>query len=398
MAQNVDRLKDVMPDILSRLPVKSLRRLACINKSWYRLIKSPDFISKHLHTFNNHMKSTDPINLLVKRTRRAPFGPYGDDREASVSLLSFNRANSSAVLNLLDLIYNHDEVNHIEILGPCNGLYCLFSSTSMIVNPSMREFRILPDTPAPPDTHSKMEHVGFGFDPETNDYKVVTIMDTWRNETDEQLPWRVEMYSLNSHSWRNVDCPLPPLSIRNCSWIDAFVRGAFHWWAYDAAGDLILAFDMVNETFQTFRVPNARFSTREYAGTVAKFRESLTVIVYPRRGTEKGFDLWMMKDYGNKGSWTKHANIGPIVGARRPLGFLEEKNLFLVEDNDGRMMIYDLQTEEIIHTGFHGEEDSLQAVVYMESLISVRRDNENPQAGASFFGMIPDPLFEGNPG
>ncbi|XP_028805234.1 F-box protein CPR1-like [Neltuma alba] len=398
MAQNLDRLKDVVPDILSRLPVKSLRRLACVNKSWYRLIKSPDFISKHLHTFNNHMKLTDPINLLVKRTRRATFGPSGVDRKAFVSLLSFNRANSSTILNLLDLIYNHDEVNHIEILGPCNGLYCLYSIPIMIVNPSMREFRILPDSPAPPDTYSLQRHNGFGFDPKTNDYKVVVIMDTWLNETDEQLPWRIEIYSLNSHCWRNVDCLLPPVSIWNCSWIDAFVHGAFHWWAYDAAGDLVLAFDMVNETFQTFRVPNARPSSREYVGTVAKFRDSLAVIVYPRRGTEKCFDLWVMEDYGNEGSWTKHSIIGPIVGAGRPLGFLEEKNLFLLEDNNGRMVFYDLQTEEIMHTGFHGEEDSLQAVVYMESLISVRGDNENPQAGASFFGMIPDPLFEGNSG
>lgn len=398
MAPNLDRLKDVVPDILSRLPVKSLRRFACVNKSWYRLIKSPDFIFKHLHTFNNHMNLTDPINLLVNRTRRATFGPSGLNRKAFVSLLSFNPTSNSASLNLLDLIYNHNEVAHVEILGPCNGLYCLYSFPILIVNPSMREYRILPDSPDPPETYSLQRYHGFGFDPKTNDYKVVVMMDTWREETDEQLPWRIEIYSLSSHCWRNVDCPLPPVSVWCGSWIDAFVSGAFHWWAYDSAGDLVLAFDMLNETFRTFRLPKVRPSPRDYAGTVAKFRESLAVIVYPRRGTEKCFDLWVMEDYGNEGSWTKHSIIGPIIGANRPLGFLEEKNLFLLEDSDGRMVFYGLQTEEIIHNGFHGEEDSLQAVVYMESLISLRRDDENSQAGQSLFGVIPDPLFEGNSG
>ncbi|KAI9109066.1 hypothetical protein K1719_020021 [Acacia pycnantha] len=398
MAQNLDRLKDVVPDILSRLPVKSLRRFACVNKSWYSLIKSPDFISKHLHTFNNHKNSADPINLLVNRNRRATFGPSGLSRKAFVSLLSFNPINKSASLNLLDLIYNHNEVYYLEIFGTCNGLYYLHSIPDLIVNPSMREFIVLPDSPAPPDTYSLQHYTGFGFDPKTNDYKVIMIMDTWLHETDEQLPWRLEIYSLNSHCWRNVDCTLPSVSIWNWSWIDAFVHGAFHWWAYDDAGDMVLAFDMQNEKFRTFRLPNVRSSAQEYDGTVAKFRESLAVIIYPRRGAEKCFDLWVMEAYSNEASWTKHSVIGPIVGARRPLGFLEEKNLFVVENNNDRMVFYDLQTEEITHTEFHFEEDSLQAVVYMESLISLRRDNENSQAGASFFGMVPDPLFEGNSG
>lgn len=396
MAQNLDRLKDVVPDILSRMPVKSLRRFACVNKPWYQLIKSPDFISKHLHTYNKHMNQTDSVNLLVSRIRRATFGPSGVNRKAFVSLLSFYTPNNSTSLNLLDLIYNHHEVYHLEILGPCNGLYCLYSIPTLIVNPSMREFRILPDCPSPPDTYRLQHFTGFGFDPNTNDYKVVMIMDTWLYETEEQLPWRIEIYSLNSDSWRSIDCSLPPVSVWGPSWIDAFVHGAYHWWAYDAAGDMVLAFDMQNETFQTFRMPNVRSSTQDYVGTVAKFKESLAVIVYPRRGTEKSFDLWVMEDYGNEGSWTKHFIIGPIVGANRPLGFLEEKHLFLLEDNNGRMVFYDLLTEETMHTGFHGEEDSLQAIVYMESLISVRRDNENFQEGASVFGMIPDPLLEGN--
>lgn len=112
MAQNLDRLKDVMPDILSRLLVKSLRRFACVNKSWCHLIKSPDFISKHLCAFNNHMNLTDPFNLLVSHAISVLSSLSGHAKHPFLSvvhLLSFNPATNTISHNLSDLIYNHDD-------------------------------------------------------------------------------------------------------------------------------------------------------------------------------------------------------------------------------------------------------------------------------------------------
>ncbi|KAI9078282.1 hypothetical protein K1719_039784 [Acacia pycnantha] len=166
------------------------------------------------------MNLTDSINLLVNRTRPATFGPFGLDRKVFISLMSFDPTNNNSSLTQLDLIYNRNEVTHLahlEILGPCHGLYCLHSSPILIVNPSMREFRILPDIPAPPKTYCLQRYNGFGFDPKTNDYKEVMIMDTWYLQTHERLPWRVEIYSLNSHCWRNVDFPFPRVFIRGIS-------------------------------------------------------------------------------------------------------------------------------------------------------------------------------------
>ncbi|XP_054805928.1 F-box/kelch-repeat protein At3g06240-like [Prosopis cineraria] len=177
------------------------------------------------------------------------------------------------------------------------------------------------------------------------------IMDTWQRETDEPLPWRVEICSLSTDCWRSVDCPLPPVHIRSSSWMDTFVHGASHWSAIDAAShlDIVLAFDMLNEAFRIIRLPKVWPSERVYDVIVTKFRESLAVIVYPSSGTEKCFDLWVMEDYDKQGSWTKYSTIGPIVGVNRPLGLFGKKGLYLFEDNDGWMVFYDLQTEEMRH-------------------------------------------------
>ncbi|KAL5769476.1 hypothetical protein ACOSP7_013630 [Xanthoceras sorbifolium] len=51
--------EDMIIEILSILPVKSLIRFRCVSKSWYALVKSSSFISKHLKKDHN-------IHLIVE--------------------------------------------------------------------------------------------------------------------------------------------------------------------------------------------------------------------------------------------------------------------------------------------------------------------------------------------
>lgn len=50
---NDDISEDVIVEILSRLPVKSLLRYRCACEFWYALIKSPRLISRHLKNYND---------------------------------------------------------------------------------------------------------------------------------------------------------------------------------------------------------------------------------------------------------------------------------------------------------------------------------------------------------
>ncbi|PON71384.1 F-box domain containing protein [Trema orientale] len=46
--------EDVVVLILSKLPIKSLKRFNCVCKSWYSLISSPTFVAMHFNNKNRH--------------------------------------------------------------------------------------------------------------------------------------------------------------------------------------------------------------------------------------------------------------------------------------------------------------------------------------------------------
>lgn len=120
-------------NILCRLPVKSLKRFQCASKSWHDLIHKPDFITQHLHVFNSSRKFDDQrlhsSCLLVNGvgTWWDRYRPTRFLHRVYVNLLDLDQTNgevnSRHVLNL-PLDYE-DENPGVQILGPCNGIYCL---------------------------------------------------------------------------------------------------------------------------------------------------------------------------------------------------------------------------------------------------------------------------------
>ena len=91
--------QDLLEDILKRLPVKSILRFKCVNKSWFTLFHNPTFIAKHY----SYSLSQNSPSLIVEGCQshchkhyytedngRLPFGssfmaiylhPHSDDEE-----------------------------------------------------------------------------------------------------------------------------------------------------------------------------------------------------------------------------------------------------------------------------------------------------------------------------
>ncbi|MBA0645002.1 hypothetical protein Goklo_013159, partial [Gossypium klotzschianum] len=96
----------------------------------------------------------------------------------------------------------------IQILGSCNGLLAVEERDGRILlwNPSTRHYQVLPNSTEiefspPPIFYYHSTYSGFGYDPVSDDYKLVRIVQLLgRNE--EYFHSEAKVYSLRSNSWR----------------------------------------------------------------------------------------------------------------------------------------------------------------------------------------------------
>nr|XP_017233348.1 PREDICTED: putative F-box protein At3g16210 [Daucus carota subsp. sativus] len=156
--EKIDYLpEDMFIEILSRLSVKDLLQLKSVCKSWYEIISSPNFVSKHL---NNYYNNNDDWRgcLLVKYKIAA--------RNLWCELML------DETLRVIDYEVLHNRPTYCSyICGPCDGLYYVYENYGIgraLWNPAINEFKTLPKIICKPDllaefTYSRYEVYGFGF-------------------------------------------------------------------------------------------------------------------------------------------------------------------------------------------------------------------------------------------
>ncbi|KAK7856848.1 putative f-box/kelch-repeat protein [Quercus suber] len=108
-----DLPEDVLMDIFSRLPVKTLLQFKSVCKSWYDIIKDPVFISKHVN------RSNHGNNGYLAVTRR-------DDTFGSTCFISlFSYETFREIYNITIPSKKEHSKAPFRIVGSCNGVLCL---------------------------------------------------------------------------------------------------------------------------------------------------------------------------------------------------------------------------------------------------------------------------------
>ncbi|KAL4307204.1 hypothetical protein AHAS_Ahas16G0254900 [Arachis hypogaea] len=305
--------------------------------------------------------------------------PSLSSNKTFISVLSCNNATGSVSSQTLNLPceYNSAHKYWTEIMGPCNGIYFLEGNPNMMMNPSLGQFKALPEShfTTPIGTNSLSDYAGFGFDSKANDYKVVVIKDLWNRETDQRRLWcwTAELYSLNLNSWRKLDAPLPsPIEISASSRVYTYENNCFHRLGYveDEFGerkDVVLSFDMVNEAFRKINVPRVCESSIASLATLVPFEE--------RRNAMNDYDVWMMKDYWDEEFWVKLYSVGHVEVISRLVGFYKSNQL-LWKGNDEKLVMYERDSQQVKDLHVYVKNDSLRAARYMESLVSLQRGHE----------------------
>ncbi|XP_057430753.1 F-box/kelch-repeat protein At3g23880-like [Lotus japonicus] len=351
---------DLVVEILCRLPVNSLLQFRCVCKSWNSLISDPKFAKNHLHCsppdFTRHhlmgsdIEDEDSYNYRLK----------------AYPLISvFNAVPSAATHLEYPLIYTRIID---EIVGSCNGIVCVANRQggfAVFWNPSTRRFKKSPPLQNPRIPGSYTVY-GFGYDHFADSYKVVAVL-CYKSGDDGLCKTQVKVHTLGTNCWRMIqDFP-------SCAPVQSaiFVSGKLNWLANQSESRLIISQDMGKECYQQLLLPNdyGQYDGGKKALDLRELRDCLSVSVY---SFDSGScDIWLMKEYGSKESWTKLFTVPNPDGSfsfTKPFHISKEDEVLVV--NDGIVYLYNSRDNTFKIFPIQNINDWIVPVVYVESLIS----------------------------
>ncbi|GMI96161.1 hypothetical protein like AT3G23880 [Hibiscus trionum] len=354
--------QEIVVEILSNLPVKSLIRLRYVSKSWESLITDPFFIKKHLK--RTRKDPTFSKQRVLMSTASAE--PIQD----SIRSFCLNAIYKDSIVNTTEIEYPSNEVcrSH-RIVGSCNGLICIATrkDTVFLLNPALRVFKKLPDLGFKHRGPCNSVY-GFGFDASVNDYKVVRVF-CYRSTAVEN---GVCVYSLKTNCWRKIPDFPPGFPMKAGKHVD----GSLNWAVVRRQGMdffcYIVSLDLAEETYTEVLQPSYG-DDAVHVRTLGVLDGCLCLTCNYGRSYA---DVWVMKEYGNSESWTKLFSIPFTLHPfrfedfRTPL-FVSETGEILMRLGENLVMYNPKENASRI-LGFPNDAISYirEVFVYEESLVS----------------------------
>ncbi|KAL5726255.1 hypothetical protein ACHQM5_009310 [Ranunculus cassubicifolius] len=303
---------DLVIEILSWLHVKHLCPLRFVSKFWYKLLtKDTQFaklqFDRYMELNNNH---PDPSIL----------GSICWMEDENDSNLIF-ATEFESIDEALPLEYPfYKPTNTYIVCGISYGLLCISRCDGKEVyiwNPLINDHISISCLPAPSirfPGYRNSTGFGFGFDQDSNIYKVVRIFNEidFDEETSEihDKKTQISVYSIGVDSmWRTVEVDIPHYLRSTCR-IIPLVNGVLHWRTNrpgTTSWDLIVTFDLKEEVTSEFLLPHGV----KFEGIVEL---SGFLCAIDRRIYEQETQIWVMKEYGVVSSWSKQYIIGKPEG------------------------------------------------------------------------------------
>ncbi|KAG8384741.1 hypothetical protein BUALT_Bualt04G0149700 [Buddleja alternifolia] len=352
-----DLSEDVLLEILLRLPVKALLQFKCVCKQWYALIESPHFVNRHFGHGSNQE------HLLIRH--------YRPDKERYAHALYCD-----------DTFSEYVEPDHLQmpvtvaaLMGPLNGIFCVVSISGHmgLLNPATRQFKPLPSVHSNVQPHlsSYDDLLGFGLDPLSGDYKLVSIQYFWNEEMDiPHYPSLVSVYNSGSNSWRHFE-DVDLVNSSRCAYrslCNTYLNGVYYWLTeFNDTDVAILAFDMSGEMFHEIQVPDC---IKSKEGDLALYGDSIALLSCDLDKIDKCVDVWLMT---KEGCWTKSLTVGPFQDIKWPLGFWKNNEL-LLETGNSLLTLYDVNTKKLRTVESRRKENGFfiyWVFPYKESLVSL---------------------------
>ncbi|KAK9741601.1 hypothetical protein RND81_03G116500 [Saponaria officinalis] len=272
-----------------------------------------------------------------------------------------------------------------EVMPSCNGLILIQDDTDkrLLVNPTTKEVRELPVSPYALDPRASFTMYGLGYDHANDDYKVVTL--SYYDSDNEYEPDCSEMfvnvYSVRSGTWKKGESSPYDHAVGHVT-TGVFVDGCIHWLASRTSGysSVIVSFDLTEEKFYEVPAPSSFGGDHFVLKRLVVLGGCLSIFPYR---PEKETDIWMMKEYGVKESWTKFSIVDDKVSEFRPLVFMAgQREVVMVKDEETvveKLVMFNLDGAAFKDITIHGIDEFHVGGSFTETLVSPYHNHETPR-------------------
>ncbi|GKC40930.1 F-box associated domain containing protein, partial [Tanacetum coccineum] len=222
MGRLEDLPDEIMCDILSRLPVKSIITCKCICKKWKNMVSGSYFVDLHM------LRS--PECLLIYQSKCV------DEDSHSGILKLLENEDQPDILIILRIPIRLVESLWVSLWNEHNKTP--ICDNTCICNPITREYMILPKQQFDATDYWDARY-GFGVSVK-GEYKVIRILGD---------SFKIEVYTLGTDQWRSLE--VPKYLKRMQLFHGIFFQGHVYW----IVDDQLFSFDLDNETFKLFPFP-----------------------------------------------------------------------------------------------------------------------------------------------
>ncbi|CAH8392812.1 unnamed protein product [Eruca vesicaria subsp. sativa] len=297
---------DLVMEILSRLPAKSLMRFRCVSKLWSGLIRSR-YLS-NLYLTNKVSSSGEPLFLYISYN----FVPHCklDSMDPSQLLsLTVSPASDSAELSLEpDSDFRLMETMGVQGMVILRGLILYtFCGKAYIYNPTTRQSLNLPAV----NTNIFAQQEGFqrykrvcyffGHDPVLDQYKIVcNVFERWTSS--EFWVFVLEPGGF----WKRIEYDDQPRTLFGQG---LCINGVIYCWAFNQiCFDAVYCFDVRSEKLRVIKTPPHAVS--EYGQLVGFIEHGGKPALFDHtRIKETGVsELWVLED-GLGGTWSRKSFV-----------------------------------------------------------------------------------------
>ncbi|KAF7823357.1 F-box protein interaction domain protein [Senna tora] len=408
----------ISTNILRRLPIKSVLICKCVCKTWHSIVSDPHFAKLHFkHAPADVMiRTNDPkrvsrtLHLLEFQHENFRGRSEYDDWDCFCKCDDFCKPDCNGhmkfeakfKLPLRDAKMVLDKMleaknggrkrsyiackprdDKFAVVNSCKGLLCLCDPMDrnplVICNPITGEFIRLPEA-------SKILRgtcdCGFGYHKKTGEFKVIRVYDNYAQDPTNAKKWlfngRVaEMHTLGTGTWISVGVGTVPSGLR----FPINVNGALHWLRpFSSRSDgLIVRFNFELERFDKFPCPLDLVNSHAMNNLDNISMGELSGYLYLCGIVDSDcVNLWLMKKYGVRDSWTKIYNIEIDGNERWPFGLYRPIKSF---NKGAAILMYHSCNCLIYHEhkgyGFNffkvrGTQFKFEAFVHIPSLISLK--------------------------